>query len=104
MAQPDSAAPLTKQMDRRQEDAGTQTSQAAAARRPQPTSPAVGTPATSSTAGADSPAAREAANPDERRSRIEVEAYMRYLQRGGTPGAELDDWLAAERQIDGSTD
>jgi hypothetical protein len=90
-------------MDRRQGDAEPQSSQAAAARRSQPTSPVVGTPATSSTA-ADSPAAREAVNPDERRNRIEVEAYMRYLERGSAPGAELDDWLAAERQVDGRTD
>ena len=33
--------------------------------------------------------------------RIEAAAYRRAEQRGFEPGAELDDWLAAERDIDG---
>jgi hypothetical protein len=32
--------------------------------------------------------------------RIQDAAYRRAQERGFTPGAELDDWLAAERQID----
>jgi hypothetical protein len=39
-----------------------------------------------------------------RRRRIEFQAYMLYLRRGGVPGADLDDWLTAERQIDGQAD
>jgi DUF2934 family protein len=29
-------------------------------------------------------------------------AYFRSQQRGGSPGGELDDWLAAERDVDES--
>ncbi len=32
--------------------------------------------------------------------RIQDAAYRRAQERGFAPGAELDDWLAAERQID----
>ena len=106
MAQPDSAAPLrTKPTDRRQDASVTPGSHATSAMPSPATSPIVATPGASSSANADeSRAAREAVDPDERRSRIEVEAYLRYLQRGATPGADLDDWLAAERQIDGRTE
>ncbi len=31
---------------------------------------------------------------------IRVEAYLRYERNGCTPGRELDDWLAAEREVD----
>ncbi len=31
--------------------------------------------------------------------RIRQRAHEIYLQRGDTPGSELDDWLEAERQI-----
>lgn len=104
MAHPDSAPLRTKRSDRREDDGVTHSSQATSAMRTQPTTPPVETPDTSSAADADSPTARDAADPDERRNRIEVEAYMRYLHRGGTPGADLDDWLAAERQVDGRTE
>jgi hypothetical protein len=30
---------------------------------------------------------------------IRRRAYERYLARGGEPGWELDDWLAAEREL-----
>ncbi len=30
---------------------------------------------------------------------IRAHAYERYVARGRTPGAELDDWLAAERAL-----
>jgi hypothetical protein len=29
-------------------------------------------------------------------------AHMIYLERGSLPGNELDDWLQAERELDGS--
>jgi hypothetical protein len=32
---------------------------------------------------------------------IRLRAYEIYLERGGLPGAELDDWLQAERELDG---
>jgi hypothetical protein len=28
-------------------------------------------------------------------------AYEIYLQRGGQPGGEMDDWLQAERELEG---
>jgi len=32
---------------------------------------------------------------------IRLRAYEIYLERGGLPGDELDDWLQAERELDG---
>ena len=32
---------------------------------------------------------------------ISLRAYEIYLERGGLPGDELDDWLQAERELDG---
>ena len=37
----------------------------------------------------------------QRHERIAVKAYYLAAARGFTPGAELDDWLAAEAQVDG---
>jgi hypothetical protein len=31
---------------------------------------------------------------------IRLRAYEIYLERGGLPGNELDDWLQAERELD----
>jgi len=39
-------------------------------------------------------------DPEERRSRIALAAYLRAEERGFRPGCELADWLEAERQID----
>jgi hypothetical protein len=44
------------------------------------------------------PAAR---NDDERRERVAVAAYYNAERRGFEPGGETDDWLEAERQVDG---
>jgi len=33
---------------------------------------------------------------------IRVRAYHRYLQRGGVPGGDFDDWLEAERDLKGN--
>jgi hypothetical protein len=38
---------------------------------------------------------------DERRERISVAAYYNAERRGFDPGGERDDWLEAERQVDG---
>lgn len=38
--------------------------------------------------------------PEERHRMIERIAYFRAEWRGWTPGAELDDWLHAEREVD----
>jgi hypothetical protein len=35
----------------------------------------------------------------QRRAAIEERAYEIYLQRGATDGHDLDDWLAAEKEI-----
>jgi hypothetical protein len=39
-----------------------------------------------------------------REARIAEAAYWRAERRGFTAGQELDDWLAAEREIDGELD
>jgi hypothetical protein len=41
----------------------------------------------------------EQAMPDVENEDIAQRAYAIYLQRGGFPGAELDDWLQAEREL-----
>lgn len=45
------------------------------------------------TPGAEAPSAEEL------RRRIEIAAYYRAEARGFAPGGELEDWLAAEREI-----
>jgi hypothetical protein len=37
------------------------------------------------------------------RERIAARAYELYLQRGGEPGRDTDDWLEAERELQGSS-
>ena len=49
---------------------------------------------TSSTSAADEPS----------RERIEQRAYEIYLERGGTDGMDLDDWLQAERELRAPTE
>jgi hypothetical protein len=34
-----------------------------------------------------------------REQEIRIRAYEIYLQRGGQPGSELEDWLQAEREL-----
>ncbi len=53
-------------------------------------------------ASARQPATRAAASPDReaREEMIRKAAYLLAERRGFCPGKELDDWLAAERQID----
>jgi len=41
-----------------------------------------------------------AAAPD--RDRVAMRAYELYLQRGGSGGQELEDWLTAERELTSS--
>jgi len=38
---------------------------------------------------------------EDRATRIAERAYQLAEQRGFTPGGELEDWLAAEREVDG---
>jgi hypothetical protein len=44
--------------------------------------------------------ARLALSPEERRAMIAESAYLRAERRGFGPGYEVEDWLAAEREID----
>jgi hypothetical protein len=37
---------------------------------------------------------------EERFFRISIVAYQKAAQRGFEPGSELDDWLAAEKEVD----
>jgi hypothetical protein len=36
-----------------------------------------------------------------REEEIKLRAYEIYLERGEQPGRELDDWLQAERELEG---
>jgi Protein of unknown function (DUF2934) len=47
------------------------------------------------------PRAASAPMPDDRARRIAEQAYYLAEARGFAPGGELEDWLAAERLIDG---
>lgn len=38
--------------------------------------------------------------PEARKEMITRKAQDLYMKRGGTPGHELDDWLAAEKMVD----
>ena len=47
---------------------------------------------------------REAAShinvdPATQRQQIEERAYAKFCEHGGTPGHDVEDWLAAEREI-----
>jgi hypothetical protein len=51
------------------------------------------------TVGALEPTAAASVSADERALMIARAAYQRAERRGFTPGHELEDWLAAEREI-----
>lgn len=53
------------------------------------------TRATASPKPAKLRAARKSPKPEE----IALRAYQIYLERGGAPGNELDDWTRAEREL-----
>ena len=58
----------------------------------------IGSQATSTTtAGTQEALARNSAREEE----IKLRAYEIYLERGEQPGRELDDWLQAERELEG---
>ena len=46
---------------------------------------------------------RGATGPDEKSAHEEIRrrAYEIYLERGGQSGGEIDDWLQAERELEG---
>ncbi len=47
--------------------------------------------------------ADDGAEPIPRAERIAVSAYLRASDRGFEPGHELEDWLAAEREMEASS-
>jgi len=51
---------------------------------------------TTSSAGLKKPRAAKSAPT---REQIALRAYEIYLERGGTPGHELEDWTRAEREL-----
>jgi hypothetical protein len=61
---------------------------------------AVSEPVVQSASDQDSARAAPVEQPDARHELIALQAYYRAEARGFTPGAELDDWLAAEAQVD----
>lgn len=74
---------------------------------PQPSAPPPAKAASSrsttpakSTAGPAPAAAGMAVSADERRAMIAQAAYLRAERRGFAPGSEVEDWLAAEADID----
>jgi hypothetical protein len=59
---------------------------------------------TSRAASPSAPAERPAEPPplpSERERHIAERAYQRYQQRNGEPGDPVQDWLDAEREVDG---
>lgn len=49
--------------------------------------------------GEREPGEHEAALEESRRRQIAIAAYYRAERRGFTPGGEIEDWLAAEREL-----
>ena len=45
------------------------------------------------------PAAAGAADGEARRQEIQLRAYYLYCERGCAPGADVNDWLAAEQEV-----
>ena len=68
--------------------------------RRKPTLSIVSATSTGVEARPDGAAATSAGNADSRHALIERAAYLRAERRGFEPGHELDDWCAAEREID----
>jgi hypothetical protein len=54
-------------------------------------------------AGPDQGAQKYSSSNGESRARIAMRAYELYLARGGVDGGDFDDWIAAERELIGST-
>lgn len=45
------------------------------------------------------PAGAVAVDPEALRQEIQLHAYYRYCERGCAPGADVNDWLAAEQEV-----
>ena len=94
-----SSAPLTTSPPRSKSAA----TEAQPAETPTPTSSAAPTPTptkrTSKTKGATA-GARVEVSAERRRAMIAESAYLRAERRGFATGHEVDDWFAAEREVD----
>lgn len=75
-------------------------SKAATARRPRKAASAPPVSSEESDADVGYAATARELSPEERHRMIERIAYFRAEWRGWTPGAEMDDWLHAEREVD----
>lgn len=53
-------------------------------------------------AATDKPPIPEAQSPTVNGADIARRAYDRYLARGGEPGHDVEDWLQAERELQGA--
>jgi len=52
------------------------------------------------TKSAQAPANGAEEDREDRQETIAVAAYYRWERRGCTPGCELDDWVAAEQEVE----
>jgi len=66
-----------------------------------PASPRKRAPSKKGNGAADDPVAT-AAHPDPSEEDIRNRAYHRYLERGGRHGADIDDWVEAEKDLKSS--
>ncbi len=62
--------------------------------------PEIYRPKTGGTAREESAPRQTRVTPEERRQLIAKAAYFRAERRGFAPGSELEDWIAAESEID----
>ena len=77
----------------------TKTAAATPAKKPRTTKKVTVSTVTVTTAPATTVAIQQRPSADELRGMIAMAAYYRAVERHFAPGYELDDWLAAERQI-----
>ena len=66
----------------------------AATPKVEPRRPAIPLPSSSHTLSQDEPQRRTVSEDD-----VRFRAYELYVQRGGTPGNDVGDWLQAEREL-----
>lgn len=90
----DAASTLTFRAD------STEASTRAEAEMPAAAQPAAATSADEQRDSSPEQTTEREISPMERRAMIARVAYFRAQWRGWTPGAELDDWLHAEREVD----
>jgi hypothetical protein len=66
----------------------------AATPKVEPRRPAISLPSSSRTLTQDEPQRRNVSEDD-----VRLRAYELYVQRGSTPGDDVNDWLQAEREL-----